>query len=291
MYTIAIISGGTSGEREISLLSAKNIQQQISFAKTELFIFPEERAKFFEQRKIFDCVIPMIHGVGAEDGVLQGFLDTLEIPYIFSRVESHAIALDKKITNILVRELGVRIADQYNFVFPDKITFPCIVKPRFGGSSLHVAISDINELKRIEQNKEEYICEAFIKGREFTVGVIDSPKGQEALPVMEIKTDAEIFGWEQKYNPEKLAQEICPAQIDQELSGRLQKLALSVHQFFKIRHVSRSDFRVNQKNEIFFLEINTIPGMTKTSLVPKQAIAAGYTLEELIQFWIKDALK
>jgi D-alanine-D-alanine ligase len=293
MKKIAIISGGISGEREISLLSATNLQEQIHFTQTELFIFPEDRELFFYKQKEIGCVIPLIHGVGGEDGILQGFLETMNIPYIFSGVEAHAIALDKKITNKLVGTSGIQIPEQYDFNHSENIHFPCIIKPRFGGSSLHVMVSRSDKLEKEKPHKdsEGYICESFIKGREFTVGIIESKRGEEALPVIEIKTDTEIFGWEQKYNPEKLAQEICPAEIDQELSQSLQQIALSVHKLLGIKHLSRSDFIVDEKRNIFFLEINTIPGMTKTSLIPKALQTIGYSLGDLIKFWIDTVKK
>ncbi len=133
------------------------------------------------------------------------------------------------------------------------------------------------------------LVEKLIEGREFTMTAIDDGGKSQALPIVEIITKHELFDFESKYDPE-LAQEICPAQIDLDLTKRLQAMALDAHRLIGARHLSRTDVIVDGKNEIYFLEINTIPGLTNTSLVPKALDAAGIELGDLLVEWIKESI-
>ncbi len=281
---IAILSGGETRERDISIASAKNIQGIIHFAETKLFILPEKLDVFIEERKRFDVVIPMIHGKGGEDGSIQGLLETLKIPYIFSGIGAHSIALDKKRSKQIAVMLGYNVPQE-------KIEYPAFAKPRFGGSSVASGFcSSQSEYDALAQNSvEEYLLEEPITGREFTVGIIQHEHELITLPVIEIITPKDsFFGFEEKYNPDKLAREICPAEIPEELTGRLHKIALNIHREFDIRHISRTDFIVDSDGKIFFLEVNTIPGMTTMSLIPKMLKRANIDLGELIKKWCVD---
>jgi D-alanine-D-alanine ligase len=278
---IAIITGGSTGEREISIRSALNMQTLIDFADTTLFTFPEETELFIQSAKEFDLAIPMIHGIGSEDGSLQGLLKNLNLPFLFSDISTHAIAIDKTFTKEIVSTLGI--------LSPKEIeTFPLFAKPRHGGSSvaskLCTSIEELNELRKTNLDTE-FITEEPLKGREFTVGVIDTEADTIPLPVLEIIPKGEFFDFENKYNPEKLATEICPAQIDDVLTKELQRQALLVHAHLKARHLSRSDFIVTDDHKIYFLEINTIPGMTDTSLIPKMIVTKGLSIRELFKEW------
>lgn len=278
---IAIITGGESAEREVSIRSAENIFKLIDFAQTQIFIFPEEKINFLESVHQFDLVIPMIHGVGGEDGTLQELLESLHIPYLFSGIETHRIGIDKKKTKELVATLGITAPTEREL-------FPVFVKPRFGGSSVATQLcansEELDTLKKIYTDTD-FLMEEPIKGREFTVGVIQYEKKVEALPVAEIIPKGNFFDFENKYNPEKLAQEICPAHISEDLSSALQKCAVDVHNFLGVKHISRSDFMVTNDNKIYFLEINTIPGMTETSLIPKMVAQKGISVTELLKSW------
>lgn len=280
---IAIITGGETGEREISIKSALNVQNLIDFADTTLFTFPEDTELFIQSSIDFDLVIPIIHGIGGEDGSLQGLLKNLNLPFLFSDTSTHAIAIDKTFTKEIVSTLEI--------LSPKEIqTFPLFVKPRLGGSSvaskLCTSQDELDELIQTNPNIE-FITEEPLKGREFTVGIIDTGADTIALPVVEIIPKGEFFDFENKYNPEKLADEVCPAQIDDVLTKELQKQALLVHTHLKAKHLSRSDFIVTSDNTIYFLEINTIPGMTDTSLVPKMVETAGLSLSGLFKIWCK----
>lgn len=283
---VAIITGGESGEREISMRSAENVVNLIDFADTEVFVFPEEKERFLNVSKNFDVAIPVIHGVGGEDGALQGFLKEIKVPYIFSDSGAHAVGIDKKTTKQIAKSIGIKIA-------PETSKFPLFAKPNLGGSSVDSGLCRSQEEldKLISANSEtEFILEEPINGREFTVGIIEHNQKIIALPVIEIIPKGEFFDFENKYNPKSLATEICPADIDESLNRELQKQALAIHKKINAKHISRSDFIVRHENEIYFLEINTIPGMTRTSLIPKMLNQAKISLVALLKEWIKQCI-
>lgn len=278
---IAIITGGETGERDVSIKSTQNVANLIDFVQTETFVFPEEKERFLASVADFKVVIPMIHGAGGEDGTLQNLLESLDIPYIFSGIETHKTGIDKTKTKEIVSAIGI--------ASPKETTdFPAFVKPRFGGSSvaskLCASQEELNNL--IKENPDiELLKEEPIKGREFTVGVVEQNGKTFPLPVIEIIPKGAFFDFENKYNPEKLATEVCPANIQEDLSKELQSQALAVHTLLKAKHISRSDFIVTQDSNIYFLEINTIPGMTDTSLIPKMLKQKGLSLKKLLREW------
>jgi D-alanine-D-alanine ligase len=280
---IAIITGGETGEREISIKSAQNVSNLIDFAETETFIFPEEKEVFLNCAKNFDIAIPMIHGAGGEDGTLQSLLASIDIPYIFSGIETHKIGIDKTKTKETVSAIGITSPKE-------TVGFPAFVKPRFGGSSVASKLCATQEEfdKLIKENPDiELIKEELVKGREFTVGIVEQNGKTFPLPVVEIIPKGAFFDFENKYNPEKLATEVCPAEIPEDLAKELQRQAVAVHTLLKAKHLSRSDFIVTPEKKIYFLEINTIPGMTDTSLIPKMLKQETIPLKELLLEWCK----
>ncbi len=283
---IAIITGGETGERDVSIRSAKNVSETIGFAEVETFVFPEERERFISHSNEFDLAIPIIHGKGGEDGSLQGLFKHLCIPFIFSEITTHSIAIDKGFTKEIVSTLGI--------VSPENTTtFPCFAKPLHGGSSVSSMLCNSKEefQKLMSDNAGTiFITEKPIKGREFTVGIIEHNNETNALPVVEIIPTGLFFDFENKYDPKKLAQEICPAVIDDVLMLELQRQALLIHRHLNVRHISRSDFIVTQEGTIYFLEINTIPGMTVTSIIPKMLEVAGLSFENLVKEWCEDQI-
>lgn len=163
-----------------------------------------------------------------------------------------------------------------------------------GGSSIYTAVASTDEELRDFISTHpgiDFLVEEKITGKEFTIGIIEKEGKAEALPVIEIISGSEFFDYESKYNVEKLAQEICPADIPSDLSRELQRQALLCHEALGCRHLSRTDFIVTDNKEIYFLETNTIPGMTDTSLVPKMVRTAGYDLKEIFEKWIKEVIK
>ncbi len=283
---LAIVTGGRGTERNVSLASAKNVQRALKEEKTEVYVFPEDLNRFLESRTQISCVIPVMHGEGGEDGELQGFLQTLGIPYLFSGMEAHMLGMDKKQAKRLAQLNGLRVAKSYT---QKDAVFPVFVKPRRGGSSIQTGrVKNQEELNVfLKEAKEEMLIEQCITGSEFTVGVIEDEDGNvQALPVTEIRPKGEFFDYQSKYNEAELAEEICPANISEQLAQELQRQAVKIHEELGARHLSRSDFIVTEKEEIYFLEINTIPGMTDTSLVPKALREVGISLTRAMEGWL-----
>lgn len=278
---IAVITGGETAEREVSIRSAENVLKAIDFAETKLFTFPEESEKFRAEAQTFDLAIPIIHGLGGEDGSIQKFFKELGIPFIFSDASTHEIAIDKVWTKKVVVKLGINVPEETS-------SFPMFIKPRTGGSSV------ASKLCKTKEKAEEmyqanpgvdFMQETPIKGREFTAGVLEYHGQTLPLPVIEIIPKTEFFDFESKYNPNKLADEVCPAVIPEPLAEELQRQAMVVHSHLNARHITRSDFIVTSENEIYFLETNTIPGLTATSLVPKMLKAINLSLTDVLRDW------
>ena len=290
IMNIAIITGGTSSEREVSLSSARTTQQLLDIPDSCIFDYPNDLDRLQESIGRIDTVIPMIHGVGGEDGEVSRLLETMCLPYIFSLPASHAQALDKTTAKQLVSQNGITVAREYTH--GQLLDRSCFVKPRSGGSSIDTCVVENNqELDAFITTSSEidFLIEEKITGREFTVGVIEKNGKVEALPVVEIISDTDFFDYESKYNKEKLASEICPAHISKALAAEMKRQAIVCHEELDCRHLSRTDFMMADEGTIYFLETNTIPGMTATSLIPKMVHAAGYDLKDLFMEWIREA--
>lgn len=285
---IAIITGGETGERDVSIASAKNVESAIDFSTHEMYVFPEDQAQFLESASKFDLVIPMIHGKGAEDGVVQQLCESLHLPFLFSPIEAHKIGIDKVLTKEFVARAGIKTAKRFSRT---SAIFPVFVKPRFGGSSVYTArIESAEALEAFLENvSEEMMVEEAVSGREFTVGVVEqNPGDPEALSVVEIVSKNKFFDYESKYDADHLASEICPARIDRVLMKQLQDAAVAVHTLIGASHISRSDFIVTAAGEVYFLEINTIPGLTDTSLIPKMLKQANIDFSGLLEKWSRN---
>lgn len=294
MKYVALITGGASSEREISLRSAKNVLQILGKAMPiRIFDFPNDRESFLQERANLTVVIPLIHGRGGEDGSLQGFLETLGIPYLFSGIQAHALALDKAKTKDLLSLKGVSTPHSELAIRGSMPTYcrESVVKPLDGGSSVATTVVRssaelADAVEAASAHSTFVLVEDFINGDEFTVSVIETPNGLRALPVVSIQAKGSFFTFANKYDPAALATEACPAQIPKEWSDKLQQAALTAHAALGCRHLSRSDFIVDENGTPWFLEINTIPGMTETSLFPKALKADGKDLAGLFKAWI-----
>ncbi len=295
---LALITGGQGGEREVSLASAKNIEKLLKARhQVTVFDFPNDTEKYIAAHKNFNAAIPMIHGKGGEDGVLQGFLETLGVPYIFSGVAAHAVALNKHMAKLIVQEHGITVANSVLIQRGESHTYSkaIVVKPVSGGSTVATAIARSQQeldvaLKAAGEVDEFILVEDFIPGDEFTVGVIDEGNKAIALPVIQIKSPGGFFDYQSKYDPKALAEELCPAPHSQERTEKLQQLAIAAHQALGCRHLSRTDIIVTHDGTPYFLETNTIPGMTATSLVPKAVRVSGRELTTLFERWIHNVV-
>ncbi len=234
-----------------------------------------------------DVVFLALHGGQGEDGTVQALLTVMGVAYTGSGVLGSALALDKDVAKHVLRDAGVRVAPWImapataQQVAGD-VGFPCIVKPPIEGSSVGLSLvrepaglaAAVAEAERWDRN---VMIEAFVPGRELTVGVL----GDRALPVIEIIARHELFDYECKYTP-GMAEEFA-ADLPQTLDEALKNAALRAHRALKLRGYSRVDFRVTPAGDIFCLEANTLPGMTANSLIPKAARAAGMTFSDLCE--------
>lgn len=294
MQRVAVLTGGENSEREVALKSAQNVCRALDVNyHVEEFDLPSDLDQFLAQRDEFDVVVPVFHGRGGEDGVIQGLLESLGLFYIFSDVEAHAIGMNKDVCKELALHHGLKTAD-WKIVEAGEIPVwerPAVVKPVDEGSSVGVTlVRDAAMYSSLFPATRHLLVEDLIDGTEFTVAVVDDEDGAVALPVIEIRSKKEFFDYESKYDP-ALCDELCPAPIDEELAERLKDVALTAHRMIGARHLSRTDMIVDQAGEIWFLEINTIPGLTINSLTPKAITAAGLRLEDLLTVWIDDTIK
>lgn len=293
--TVAILTGGNSSERAVAFWSAENVVAALrDHYDVRVYDVPSELLTFLAERDTIDVAVPVLHGVGGEDGTLQGFLKTLGIPFVFSDVAAHAIGLNKAIAKAVVASRGLHVAPSVLLKPGERYEYahPVVVKPVAGGSTIGVAIARSAEECKAAcaagfAHGQELLVEQFVEGDEFTVPVIDEHGTHAALPVIQIKSDG-LFDFERKYVDGKMAEELCPAPIDDILRSRLQEAALTAHRAIGARHLSRTDFIVDAAGTIWFLEINTIPGMTKNSLVPKSVRVSGREFGALLRSWVEE---
>ena len=235
-----------------------------------------------------DVLFLAVHGGALEGGTLQAVLDVIGVPYTGSGPLASALAMDKDLSKRLFRAAGVPVPAWFMApVEPDNVTtalgWPVIVKPSKQGSSVGMTLvkkaQDLgNAVKLAARYDDEVMAEQFIPGRELTVGVL----GEVPLPVGEIVPKHELFDYETKYTP-GMSEETFPARIDTLLARQLQEYALMAHRAVKLSGYSRIDFRVSPDGDIFCLEANSLPGMTRTSLYPQAAQAAGIPFPELCE--------
>jgi D-alanine-D-alanine ligase len=303
---LALLAGGKSGEREVSLKGAEEVAKALDPQKYDVKRYDPaiDLAKIATESNSLDVAFILLHGPFGEDGTVQGFLDLLGIPYQGSGVLGSAIAMDKNLSKILYRNAGLKVpewymASQEDIENPSKILgqlgLPLVIKPSSQGSSLGMSIArseeDITEgLKKAFGIDQQVMVEEFISGREITGGVIGNSE-LTALPLVEIipGDQYEFFDYEAKYKP-GASREICPADLEEAITVRAQNYALSAHRALELRGYSRTDMIVNG-DDIYVLETNTIPGMTPTSLLPQGASAAGLDFPALLDRLIKLALE
>jgi D-alanine-D-alanine ligase len=296
MIKVAILTGGESAEREIALQSSEFIHFQAKrFFEVKVFDFPKELALFIKERQNYALAIPVFHGRGGEDGQIQGFLQTLKVPYIFSGIDGHSVGINKIFTKQITRALGVKQAAYKTAKLGEKVEFivKSVVKPYDSGSSVGVVIvANQQELDQavaqVLKVSQMALIENYLDGEEYTVGVVEESGRAVALPVIQIKPGNVFFDFESKYHDGKTV-EICPAPIPSLLAKKLQKIALQVHSALDLKHMSRSDFIV-VNNEPYFLEVNTIPGLTKNSLIPKAVRSSGRDFGLLLKGWVESTL-
>ena len=303
---LALLAGGKSGEREVSLKGAEEVAKALDPAKYEVRRYDPatDLAKLAAEAETLDAAFILLHGPFGEDGTVQGFLDLLGLPYQGSGVLGSAIAMDKNLSKILYRNAGLKVpewfmASREDINNPSKILgllgLPLVIKPVRQGSSLGMTIArsenDIGAgLQKAFAIDHQVMVEEFISGREITGGVIGNEE-LTPLPLVEIipGEQYEFFDYEAKYQPGATT-EICPAELEEPLTTRAQNYALAAHRALQLRGYSRTDMIVSS-DDIYVLETNTIPGMTPTSLLPQAAAAAGLDFGALLDRLLELALE
>lgn len=241
-----------------------------------------------------DIVFIALHGENGEDGKIQAAFDLMGIKYTGTDYTSSALAMDKAITKEIFAFYKIPTPNGIRAKKGEEINwnlYPCVVKVSCGGSSVGVSIANNAEemdtcLTSVFEYGDEVVIEQFIKGREFSIGVIDN----KALPIIEIAPLVSFYDYKNKYQPGSTV-ETCPAILNEEITSQMQKIAEDVFAALRIKTYARMDFLLNEKNEIFCLEANTLPGMTPMSLLPQEAKAAGIDFEELCEKIIEISLK
>ncbi len=314
--TIALVTGGFSGEAVISYRSAATIGNNLDSEKFNVYkidINPEGWYYQFEDgRKIsidkndfsiqldrekikFDAVFIGMHGTPGEDGKLQGYFDTLKIPYTGCDAATSAITFNKRYAVAVAKMAGIAVAHSVHLFkhlpvsasqISNELKLPVFVKPNNGGSS--IGMSKVSKAEELEaaiakafNEDDQVLVEEMIQGREFTVGVFKTKGNIIVLPLTEVKAhdDKDFFDFEAKYQGK--SEEMTPAQVDETIADKIRDAAGKIYAVFNCRGVVRIDFIYNEEaGKPFMLEINTIPGQSEASIVPQQVKEMGWSLKE-----------
>jgi len=318
---IAIIAGGNSGESVISIQSAEVVIKNIDTTKyAPYIIIIKGKDWYFKndnsikvdkndfsitlngKRIVFDVIFNAIHGTPGEDGFLQGYFDLLNLPYTSCGMLTSALTFNKSICNDLVEKYGVLVGKTILITKNDSIKvaeliaevgLPCFVKPNKGGSSIGISKVFISEdlenaIKKAFEQDNEVIIQKYIKGREITCGVISINKELKAFPITEIVSQNDYFDYEAKYLGK--SKEITPAQIPETSEKECKSTSLYLYKKLNCKGVVRFDYIISN-NQLYFLEVNTVPGLSESSIVPQQANAIGISTTKLFTILIEEALQ
>ncbi|MEP3227014.1 MAG: D-alanine--D-alanine ligase [Parasphingorhabdus sp.] len=300
---IAVLMGGWSAEREVSLMSGNGVADALEKNGHKVTRVDMDRnlAMVLDSVKP-DVVFNALHGCPGEDGAVQGMLDLMQIPYTHSGLVTSVIAIDKQLTKQQLVPAGIpmpegKMVESKEIFEADPLPRPYVLKPVNEGSSVGVAIVTDqgnygNPIGRDVtgpwQEFDALLAEPFIKGRELTTAVV----GGKALCVTELRTKAGFYDYDAKYT-EGLTEHICPADIPADIEKLCLDYALRAHQVLGCKGTSRTDYRWDDElgaEGLFVLETNTQPGMTPLSLVPEQAKQLGISYEELVEMIVREAL-
>jgi D-alanine-D-alanine ligase len=256
------------------------------------------------QKIKFEAVFIGMHGTPGEDGKLQGYFDTLKIPYTSCDAATSALTFNKRFTIAVAAFSGIPVANsavliKNTFQSPDevvgKLKFPVFVKPNNGGSS--IGMSKVNKLsdelgsaiEKAFKEDDQVLIEEFIEGREFTVGVFKTEGNIIVLPISEVMSKKEFFDYEAKY--QGASSETTPAEIDEVIADKIRNNAKKIYQVFNCRGVIRIDFIYNEETrQPYMLEINSIPGQSELSIIPQQVQVMGWSLKEFYTKLVEEAL-
>ncbi|HET9429970.1 MAG TPA: D-alanine--D-alanine ligase [Chitinophagaceae bacterium] len=324
--TIALVTGGFSGEAVISYKSATTIADNLDKEQFKIYkIDVNPRGWFYEltdgrkveidkndfslqldgQKVKFDVVFIAIHGTPGEDGKLQGYFDTLQIPYTSCDATTSAITFNKRYTVAVARMAGIGVANSIHLFqhspipgsrILEQLHLPVFVKPNNGGSS--IGMSKVSEARDLDAaiakafvEDDQVLVEEMIQGREFTVGVFKADGRIIVLPLTEVRADADksFFDFEAKYQGKST--ETTPASVEEVVAEKIRNAAERIYAVFNCRGVVRIDFIYNEETaQPYMLEINTIPGQSDASIIPQQVKAMGWSLKEFYTKLIEEAL-
>ena len=319
---IAIFTGGDSSEHVISMKSAEQVLKWLEAAGHSCYLVEAKKDKWTvhlgkkrvpldknsfsflnkEEKLTFDFAWNTIHGTPGEDGKLQGCFDIIGIPYSCSNQFSSALTFNKytcksflKQHNVLTPEASLvrkNIETDLEAV-GEMVGFPCFVKPNNGGSSFGIAkVSRLEDLQgaleEALQEDDEAIVERYIKGTEVTCGLMKGRDGFTLFPITEIVSKNEFFDYEAKYTEGK-AEEITPARIDDDVTKKCQDMAMDIYKLTNSTGIIRVDFII-KGNQVYFLELNSIPGMSEESIIPKQVRSMGMEMSTVLQQVIDEVL-
>ncbi len=322
---IALVSGGYSGERVISLGSALVAEKHIDKALYNVYkieidrdewtytdensvVFMVNRGDFTlnlnNETVKFDAALIIIHGTPGEDGKLQGYFDMLEIPYTSCDAITSALTFNKRWTVATAAFSGIHVAKSLHLfkenptssaAILDTLKLPVFVKPNNGGSSIGMSKVDKAEdldaaLEKAFKEDSQILVEEFIKGREFTVGCFRTQGELVVLPICEVRSKKAFFDYEAKY--QGASEELIPAPIDEKMADILRGTVKKVYQIFNCKGIVRTDFIWNEADDQpYMLEINTVPGQSESSIVPQMVRAYGWTMQEFYTRQIQECLK
>ncbi len=304
---ICVLYGGTSAEREVSLSSGKGIIEALKNKNYEVIGIDFKGTKECLNQILHldvDLFFIGLHGRLGEDGRVQGLLDLMNIPYVGSNVLGSALAMDKSRSKKMFALKGIRVAkeklvEKYSFVeerFSHELSYPVVVKPNHEGSTIGLTIAQNEEellggIKAAFQHDDFVLLEEFISGKEVTVAVMGNKGKVSALPVVEIVPKNAYYDYESKYAP-GMSEHIVPARVSHEVTGLLQDQAVLAHEALGCDIYSRVDFIVPQDGSApVILEVNTLPGMTPTSLYPDAAREIGLSYDDMIEKLVQLSLK
>ncbi len=299
---IAVLMGGWSGEREISIRSGKNVENSLKKAGCNVISIDVDKniVENLKKEKIGAAFVAM-HGPFGEDGGIQSVLEMLKIPYTGSGILASAMGMNKLMCKRIVSFIGVKTSSflevfDYNMQRPEILKtmgLPVVVKPVNEGSSIGVQIikneSELDEYFTGAAFKfDKVFVEKYLRGKEITIGVLTSRFEETVLPILELRPKKEFYDFDAKYT-KGLTEFILPAKLDENTTKEIQQTALKVHKTLGCKGVTRSDFIITENGEANFLEINTSPGMTDTSDVPAEAGAMGIDMQDLMIRILKSA--
>ncbi|MDO4536568.1 MAG: D-alanine--D-alanine ligase [Coriobacteriales bacterium] len=306
---IAVLAGGWSDERDVSMSSGKEVRhalQEAGFSQVDLLDVAQD--DFMERLMggAYDVAFVAMHGKYGEDGCVQGLLEVLHIPYTFSGVLASALAMAKDVTKTVYERAGIPTAAGVTLMDGEEVSeerldeiveelgLPVFVKPASNGSSFGIShVLDRSSLREAVNKAAltggHVLIEAAIVGEEITVPVIGNDKPR-ALPIIEVVTGADFYDEKVKYEPSEL-HHVIPARLSEDVAARASELAERAHVALGCRGCSRSDFIVAADGTPYILETNTIPGMTAASLLPDSARHAGIEFSELCKYFVELALE